>query len=250
LRTGRQRRIESWRFQAPQIILRFSECDALLMNQPISDIRIAVADDHPVIRHAVVATVNRVPGMRVAASAASGGELLDALQADPFDLIVTDLSMHGVQTERDGLHLIEQIKRLYPDTPVIVFTMLANRDVLYELDQMDVAGIVSKSDNLAAFMQALQDVAFHRIRYRSANVQAILEQASATQPAGAAPLLTGKELEVLRLYGTGRSLTEIAAHFNRSVSTVATQKASAMRKLGMSTNAEVIRYARANRLIP
>ncbi|GAB2893275.1 response regulator transcription factor [Paraburkholderia jirisanensis] len=188
--------------------------------------------------------------MRVATSAACGIELLNALQNGPYDLIVTDLSMHGVETDHDGLHLIVKLKRLYPSIPVIVFTMLANRDVLLELDRMKVAGIVSKVDNLATFAQAVREVMHHGIAYRSPEVRAILDQASVMQPAAGASLLTAKEIEVLRLYGLGLSLTEIAARFNRSVSTVATQKAHAMRKLGIRTHAEVIRYARANRLVP
>ena len=61
--------------------------------------------------------------------------------------------------------------------------------------------------------------------------------------------LTGKELEVIRLYGAGLSLTDIAARLNRSVSTIATQKGNAMRKLGIATNADMIRYTLINRLI-
>jgi two-component system capsular synthesis response regulator RcsB len=224
--------------------------EALLMNQPKCETRIAVADDHPVIRHAVVAAVAHVPGMCVAANTACGAELLQALQTGHYDLIVTDLSMHGAQTDHDGLHLVALLKRLYPSIPVIVFTMLANRDTLLELDRMKVAGIVSKMDNLAAFTQAVQDVMHRGIAYRSPFVSTILAETAASRPAGASPTLTAKEVEVLRLYGLGLSLTDIAARFNRSISTVATQKANAMRKLGITTHAEVIRYARANRLLP
>jgi len=190
-----------------------------------------------------------VPDLCVAASAASGAELLDALRANPHQLVITDLAMHGTQSDHDGLHLIAQLKRLYPAVPVIVFTMLTNRDVLLELDRMNVAGIVSKADNLVAFIQALRDVALQGTPYRSPTVRAILAQPAVEQPGASASLLSAKEIEVLRLYGLGLSLTEIAARFNRSVSTVATQKAHAMRKLGIRTHAEVIRYARVNRLV-
>jgi two-component system, NarL family, captular synthesis response regulator RcsB len=219
------------------------------MNQPICNLRIVVADDHPVIRHAVVTAVACVPGIRVAASAACGAELLAALQAGSYDLIVTDLSMQGTQTDHDGLQLVALLKRLYPSIPVIVFTMLANHDVLVELERMHVAGIVSKTENLTVFAQGLREVALQGGAYRSPAIRAILQQAAAARPAAGTRPLTAKEVEVLRLYGLGLSLTEIAARFNRSVSTVATQKANAMRKLGLHTHAELIRYARTNRLL-
>jgi two-component system capsular synthesis response regulator RcsB len=220
-------------------------------NKPLTrEIRIAVADDHPVIRHAVASAISRIAGMRIAASVASGPELLDALQAGEWHLIVTDLLMYGEQADRDGLHLVTRLKRLYPEVPLMVFTMVQNRDILHELDQMQVAGIVSKSESIGVFMEAVLDVAVHRQPFRSASVQDILRGPEiATLDPFVRSSLTARELEVIRLYGAGLSLTEIAARLNRSISTVATQKSKAMRKLGIETNADMIRYAQANRLI-
>jgi two-component system, NarL family, captular synthesis response regulator RcsB len=217
---------------------------------PPREIRIALADDHPVIRHAAAAAIGRIAGMNIAASVASGAELLDVLQTGEWHLIVTDLLMHDVEPDRDGLQLVKRLKRLYPATPIIVFTMVRNRDILQELDQMDIAGIVTKSESVGAFMEAVLDVASHGQRYRSAGVQEALNAApvSAAEPVDR-PALTAREFEVIRLYGSGLTLTEIAARLNRSISTVATQKSKAMRKLGIETNADMIRYAQANRLI-
>ncbi|WP_246641922.1 response regulator transcription factor [Paraburkholderia edwinii] len=220
-------------------------------NSPlIRETRIAIADDHPVIRHAVASAISRIAGMRIAASVASGTELLDALQTGEWHLIVTDLLMYGEQADRDGLHLVTRLKRLYPAIPLMVFTMVQNRDILHELDQMQVAGIVSKSESIGVFMEAVLDVAVHRQPFRSASVQDILRGPDiATLDPVVRSSLTARELEVIRLYGAGLSLTEIAARLNRSISTVATQKSKAMRKLGIETNADMIRYAQANRLI-
>jgi two-component system, NarL family, captular synthesis response regulator RcsB len=213
------------------------------------EIRIVMADDHPVIRHAAVAAIGRISGMHIAASVASGTELLDALQTGEWHLIVTDLLMHSEHADRDGLHLVRHLKRLYPAIPVIVFTMVRNRDILHELDQMEVEGIVTKSESIGVFMEAVLDVAVHRQPYRSPSVLDILRGPHVTVPEPAVRAsLTGKELEVIRLYGAGLTLTEIAARLHRSISTVATQKSKAMRKLGIETNADMIRYVQANRL--
>ncbi len=223
---------------------------SLYMKNSIRDVRIAVADDHPVIRCAVGNALKHMPGFSVAASVASGAELLHALKNGKWDLIVTDLSMHGVQADEDGLHLVRQLKRRYPDTPVIVFTMLANRDILQQLDQMNVDGIVMKCDDVGAFKQVALNVTTCGGRHFSPGVRAILDR----QPApGQAPVdglpLTKKELEIIRLFAAGLTLTEIAGRFNRAISTVATQKSAAMRKLRLKTHADVIRYAQATRLI-
>jgi two-component system capsular synthesis response regulator RcsB len=217
---------------------------------PPRETRIAIADDHPVIRHAAIAVLSQLPDMHVAASVASGAELLDALRTAESHLIITDLLMLGVEADRDGLHLMRRLKRLYPGTPIIVFTMIRNFDILHELDQMDVAGIVSKSESVGIFIEAVRDVALRRRQYRSPGVLAILNGPRASTLAlTERSSLSAKEFEVIRLYGAGLSLTEIAACMNRSVSTVATQKSNAMRKLGIATNADMIRYVQAHRLI-
>ncbi|MDQ7976331.1 response regulator transcription factor [Paraburkholderia sp. SARCC-3016] len=220
-------------------------------NSPISrELRIAIADDHPVIRHAAAAAFAQIPGMHIAASVASGAELLEALHSGAWDLIVTDLLMPSEQIDGDGLHLVRRLKRLHPGIPIMVFTMVRNRDIVRELDQIGIAGIVTKSESIGVFMEAVLDVAVHRQRYRSAGVQDILRGPHATMPEPVVrPSLTPREFEVIRLYGAGLSLTEIAVRLHRSISTVATQKSKAMRKLGIETNAEMIRFVQANRLI-
>ncbi|MFC0401037.1 response regulator transcription factor [Paraburkholderia rhizosphaerae] len=213
-------------------------------------IHIAIADDHPVIRHAAAAALKGMTGVHIVASVASGAELLTALQGTRCDLIITDLLMPGAQADSDGLPLMQRLKRLYPDTPILVFTMVRNRDVLLEVDQMNVAGIVTKSEEVGVFIEATLNVVVQRLQYRSAAVRAILDAPPPATPAlhDRSPL-SGKELEVIRLYGAGLSLTEIAARLNRSISTIATQKGNAMRKLGIERNADMIRYVQSNRLI-
>ena len=164
------------------------------------EIRIALADDHPVIRHAAVTAIGRIAGMHIAASAASGAELLDVLQTGTWDLIVTDLLMNSDQADHDGLHLVRRLKRLYPAIPILVFTMVRNSDILQELDQTGVAGIVTKSESIDVFMEAVLDVARHRQSYRSVGVQEILRSPRVTAPGLVErSTLTAREFEVIRL---------------------------------------------------
>lgn len=210
----------------------------------IREFRVAIADDHPVIRHAVINALGNMPGFAVDAAVRSGVELLNSLSQGNWDLVITDFTMDGAQHDTDGLGLIAQLRKQHPGLPILVFTMLNNDDLLIRLKQSGVAGIVDKCEGIEEFRSAALEVMAHRRPYFSEKIRARLHHRT-TDEAGerTTPNLTRKESEVLRLFASGASLTAIARHVNRSVSTVATQKSAAMKKLQLKTNADLVKYA-------
>ena len=234
-------------------IIRFSHAlrasptpPALIMNAT-SDFRIVIADDHPVIRHAVMHALNALPGFTVDAAVKSGTELLGVLSQGNWDLVITDFTMDTGKRDADGLSLIGQLRRQHPDIPVVVFTMLNNDDVLARLSRSGIAGIVDKCEGIEEFRSAALGVMHHRRPYFSEKIRARLQQLPHGREGGKS-ILTKKELEVTRLFASGASLTEIAHQVNRSISTIATQKSTAMKKLFLRTNADLVRYAQENGL--
>jgi len=213
------------------------------------DFRIAIADDHPVIRHAVISALTGIPGFIVDAAVKSGKELLQLLSEGTWDLIITDLTMGTAQDDIDGLDLIARLRKRYPDIPVVVFTMLASDDVLTRVSRSGVAGIVDKREGIEEFCIAAREVMQHRRPYFSAKIRARLHRSDGNKKDGGKAALTKKEINVIRLFASGASLTEIARQVNRSVSTVATQKSTAMKKLHLETNADLVKYSQVNGLI-
>ncbi|MGT2474484.1 response regulator transcription factor [Paraburkholderia terrae] len=213
------------------------------------DFRIAIADDHPVIRHAVISALTGIPGFLVDAAVKSGKELLQLLSEGTWDLIITDLTMGTAQDDIDGLDLIARLRKRYPDIPVVVFTMLASDDVLSRVSRSGVAGIVDKREGIEEFRIAAREVMQHRRPYFSAKIRARLRRPDGDETNGGKSVLTKKEMNVIRLFASGASLTEIARQVNRSVSTVATQKSTAMKKLQLETNADLVKYSQVNGLI-
>lgn len=216
------------------------------MSKPLSDqdVRIIVADDHPVISLALADSLNEVPGFTVVATARSGLELVAAVQEHLCHLIVTDFSMRSRSADEDGLRLIERLQRMFPEIPIVVFTMLSNSGILSQLCQVGVAGIVSKEEPLdelvAICVRALNEkgpILSESVSQRLCHNDVTMGSASKTRG------LSPKELEVVRMFALGLSVTEIARRLHRSVATIGTQKQSAMRKLNIETNAELLRYA-------
>jgi two-component system, NarL family, captular synthesis response regulator RcsB len=214
------------------------------------DFRIAIADDHPVIRHAVIDALQGIPGFKVELAAKSGAQLLASLTGREWDLIVTDFSMDTTQRETDGLSLIARLRQYYPRVPVVVFTMLNNDDVLTRLSRSGIAGIVDKCEGIDEFRAAATEVLHNGRRYFSARVRTrLLQRPEAADKPFGKQALTRREIEVIRYFASGASLTEIARKVNRSISTVATQKNTAMKKLHAKTNADLVKYAQENGLV-
>lgn len=220
--------------------------DSRSMSVPPSehDVRIIVADDHPVVSLALSDSLNEIPGFSVVATARSGLELITAIQTHPCRLIVTDFSMQSETKDEDGLRLIERLRRMFPQIPIVVFTMLTNSGILSQLRQIGVTGIVSKDEPIGDLVAICVRAMTEKGPILSASVSKRLGHNDVTMGAsGGNRGLSPKELEVVRMFALGLSVTEIARRLHRSVATIGTQKQSAMRKLHIETNAELLRYA-------
>ncbi|PLZ00316.1 DNA-binding response regulator [Burkholderia sp. WAC0059] len=214
------------------------------MTNATQDVKIVVADDHPVALIAIADTLGAMPGFTVAARAESGAELIEALDRTPCDLIVTDFTMQHENDHEDGLRLVGRLRRLYPRTPIVVFTMLTNGGILHQLCQLGVAGLVGKDEQIGVLAQVCQRALTEKQTVLSPRIDERLAQSGATaDDFRRTHPLSPRELEVVRLFTIGLTVTEIAKHLNRSVTTVATQKRAAMRKLHLESNADLIRYA-------
>ncbi|SPK72737.1 Response regulator, NarL-family [Cupriavidus taiwanensis] len=214
---------------------------------PPRSISVVIADDHPVIQLAVKATLSEIPTMQVAATCSSGKELFAALETLQPDLIVTDFSMERSQGNDDGLRLLHRLRQWRPETPIVVFTMLTNGGLLTRITEMGVDAIVGKHEAPGILRQICIDVLSGKGQRLSPGIAARLSSAGAL-PGGSASPLSPREIEVVRMFATGSTVTEIAGYLHRSLATVATQKRSAMRKLNVTSNADLVTYARDNGL--
>ena len=188
-------------------------------------------------------------GFQVVELCQSGKALFEALERQRFDLVVTDFSMERAQGGEDGLRLIQRLRSRHPDTPIVVFTMLTNSGLLACIKAEGVAGIAGKSED----PEILKRICLHAIS-GSAGPHLSPAVANRIASAGGRPganacHLSPREIEVVRMFANGDSLTSIAASFHRSLATIAAQKRSAMQKLNIANNADLITYARDHGLV-
>ncbi|MGL5469060.1 MAG: response regulator [Shewanella sp.] len=204
--------------------------------------KIILADDHPLILTGIRSLIDQItPHCEVIAEAYQVSDLLNLLQQHHCELLITDFSMPG-DTRSDGLVMIQQLRRDYPNLPIIVLTQIQNSAILQSLIQAGVKGLILKKSVINELADAIRQILLGH-HYIGPTVQMLLANAGITDPDSINPL-TPKESEVVRLLATGMSVTQVADYLHRSVKTISTQKKSAMTRLGLQSDSELFQYAK------
>jgi two-component system, NarL family, captular synthesis response regulator RcsB len=215
------------------------------MNQRI---RVIIADDHPVILFGAAQALLRFPEIEVVGQARQSTELIQLLQKTPCDVLVSDLAMPGGQYG-DGMPLLGYVGRQFPHVRIAVLTMLENPALLKRLREVGVLAVISKGDDLSHIGLAIIQVMRGK-EYIGPSVQAALDSMGMSASGQQRDVVLSKrELEVVRLFVSGMTITEIAAQLCRSIKTISTQKNTAMRKLGIERDSELFQYAQSNGLL-
>ncbi|KAG1320175.1 hypothetical protein G6F63_014390 [Rhizopus arrhizus] len=144
----------------------------------------------------------------------------------------------------DGQAMLQALRRNHPKVPVILATMVTNATTLNMAMRTGGRGLVCKGSGVDGIRRAV-DTVLSGGSYLDPELAHCLQDAGRERSLS---VLSPKELEVLRLYVSGPSITEIAAQLRRTVSTISRQRISAMRKLGISNDAELFAYAFEERL--
>ncbi|MFK0379751.1 LuxR C-terminal-related transcriptional regulator [Pandoraea sp. NPDC090278] len=210
-------------------------------DRKVTKIRVAIADHHPVVIAGLAHELGKWPTLEVLGTAHNVTGLIDLLRRSPCDVLVTDPAMPGGKYG-DGLSLIATLRRMFPCIRILVLTAMVDTPMARQITDLGVASTLCKSrgiDDVIAAVHALHDglrLTHHMHRTRR------------TAPAGAVSdartaLLSQREVQVLRMYVSGMSITAIAAKLYRTKQTVSAQKRSVMRKLGVDSDAQLYRFA-------
>jgi two-component system capsular synthesis response regulator RcsB len=204
-------------------------------------IRVILADDHPLILLGARQLLLAESRIGVLASATSPDTLLELLAGTACDVLVTDFSMPSERSP-DGLAMLTMLRNRHPEVRVVVLTMLDNIGLLQSIRKAGVLGVLNKRGDMAELPGAIY-AAYQKRVFLGTTVRSEMIAAGMTPADDAVQALSPKELEVVRLYAGGMSITDISKFLSRSVNTVSTQKHSALRKLGLKSDAELYQYA-------
>lgn len=200
-------------------------------------VRVMVADDHPASALGMSQALQGNSTIGLVGTVSNSTDLVAALDVQQSDVLVLDYVMPGGKYG-DGLVLLSFLQRRYPALRIVTITMIDNPSVLRAIHKRGVSCILSKSDAISHLIGAVH-AAYVGASYTSPYIKQLLHDA---KPEPTARALTTREIEVVRLFGAGYTVGEIATQLHRSKQTVSSQKSSAMKKLGIVRDADLIRY--------
>jgi DNA-binding NarL/FixJ family response regulator len=207
--------------------------------------QILIADDHEVVRSGLRAIIESRPDWAVCGEASDGRDALAlALELKP-DVAIVDYSMPVM----NGLEVSRQIKSHHLRTEVLILTMHESEEILTKVLLAGVRGFLLKSDAKSHLTAAVEALIDHRPYFTSVLLEKLLHDYPLTTTDRSAVLLSSREQSVVQLIAEGHTNRSVGTVLNLSVKTVETHRASAMRKLGISSTAELVRYAIRTKLI-
>lgn len=198
--------------------------------------KIAIADDHGLVRSGLQQLIEGATERRVAVQAASGAELLARLREVAVDLLLLDLAMPGPS----GIDLIRLLQAEHPALPVLVLSMHNEAPIVTRVLKSGAAGYVTKDCAPEVLLAALRKVLAGGRFIDPALVDAVIFHGDDAAPA---PALSPREQQILEMISAGLALGEIADRLHLSPKTVSTHKMRLMHKLELHSNADLLKYA-------
>lgn len=205
-------------------------------------LRIILAEDHNTVREGIKLLINSQKDMEVIGEAENGNEAVKITGSLAPDVVVMDISM----PELNGLKATRKLKKLYPQVKILTLTRHTDKAYLQQFISAGVSGYVLKQSAPTELVRAIRTVSSGQNYLDPAITNNVFKDYSS----GASTLrgetkseLTTRENDILRLIALGYSNKEIASRINLSVKTVEAHKANALRKLGMHSRIDIVRYA-------
>ena len=207
--------------------------------------KIFIADDHALIREGLKKILREETDLTFVGEAQNATETSEKIGSSGADILILDLNL----PDRAGLDVLRELKGKFPLLRVLILSMFPEDHFALRALRAGADGYLTKDSAPAELVKALRRISGGG-RYVSEafadKLVGLVEHGGIEAPHRG---LSDREFEILRLIGAGRSVSEIAAELNLSVSTVNTHRAHILEKMNLHSNADLIRYAIENKLV-
>ncbi len=209
----------------------------------MSQLRVMIADDHPVFRDGIKAIIQPLVTMELVAEATTGLEAVQLAEEVQPDIVLMDLKMPGL----NGIEATRQIVQTSPHIQVLVCTMFEDSQSVFAAMRAGARGYILKDATGAEILRAIQAVGNGEAIFSPAIANQVLAYFSnppAAVPKQVFPELTERERSILGLIAKAKNNSEIARHLNLSLKTVSNYISNIFSKLQVADRAEAIVRAR------
>ncbi len=208
----------------------------------MSKIRVAIADDHAIVREGIRALLAAAADIDVVAEAADGREAIALVERTPPDVLLLDIAMPGL----GGLEAAAEIHHTHPDVRILVLSQYDNPEYVRRFLRLGAAGYVLKRAAASDLVAAIRAAHAGGLVIDPAVAREALADAHGAAAGGEEDCyesLTDREKQVLKLVAEGRSNKEVASLLDVSVKTAMSHREHVMQKLGLHSRTDLIRFA-------
>ena len=207
-------------------------------------ISILIADDHAIVREGLKQIVSSQPDMNVSGEAHNAQGVLDLVRARHWDVVVLDINMPG----RNGLEVLKELKQQRPNLPVLVLSVHPEEQYGIRVLRSGASGYMNKESAPEELVNAIRKVIRGGKYLTPTLAERLAFQVADGSEAPTHEKLSDRELQVLCLIASGKTVSDIAGDLSLSVKTISTYRARILEKMEMKSNAELTRYALENNL--
>jgi two-component system, NarL family, invasion response regulator UvrY len=201
-------------------------------------LQLLLVDDHAVVRAGIKYILSEAEDLAVAAEAGSVSEALALLKEQSFNLILLDLGMPG----QSGMDLLKIVKEKMPDLRVLILSSFGEDQYAMYALQAGADGYLNKESAPDVLIGAIRRVASGK-KYISPNLADKFADGFTGTAQQSLEKLSEREFDILRRIAAGQQLVAIAENLHLSATTVSTYRARILEKIGLDSNADLVRYA-------
>ena len=208
-------------------------------------IRVAIVDDHALVRAGLRQFLSEHVDLRIVAECASAREVMDVVRQEAADVILLDISMPG----QSGVDALQAIKARAPNLAVLILSSFPEEHYATTLLRQGAAGYLAKDCEPDEIVKAIRTVALGRRYITSGVAERLAADLAAPSPKAAHELLSEREFQVFLRLAKGETIGHMAESMSLSVKTVSTYRTRVMEKMGLASNSDLTYYALKNGLI-
>lgn len=207
--------------------------------------RILLVDDYPVVVEGLRQILAEAIPDSEFGIAATAGEAVRMFRAGKWHIVILDVSL----PDGSGLDVLKQMRAIRPHTPVLILSMYPEDQFAVRLLRAGAAGYLTKKAAAQELVKAVRKVRAGGKYVSTALAERLAEEIQAGAPLEVHESLSDREYLVFRMLASGQTVKQISADLSLSPQTVSTHRTRILEKMGMRSNADLVRYVTDKRLI-
>ncbi len=208
-------------------------------------LRVLIVDDHAIVRDGLKQILAAKFPYATFGQGRNATDALERVSKEKWDVMLLDITMPG----SSGFDVLGQIKMLQPELKVLILTMHPEDQYAIRVLKSGASGYLTKETASEEVVGAVNKVLAGGTYVSAAFAEKLVTQLHAPEQKAPHELLSDREYQVLRMTAVGKSVKEIAFDLSLSIKTVSTYRTRMLAKMGLNTNAAVIRYALDHKLV-